>query len=100
MQSILLEAARQGDEAAMQIYNEAAKELAVSAYAVYNALSFGSEVRIAYSGGVFKPDGFLRGPFVSEVKRLIDGAVISEPELSPEDGALLMAEKQYRCDQK
>ena len=95
-QELLLQAARLGDEHAVALYQRAAEHLSRSVLAVYKRLDFEGEVRVSYSGGVFKADDFLLGPFSRLVRQEIPDSVISPPLYSPERGAALAAERLLR----
>lgn len=95
-QELLLQAARLGDKNAIALYEGAAGHLCESVAAVYKKLRFKDEVRVSYSGGVFKADNFLLGPFFRFVQQEIPNSIVSAPLYSPEQGAALAAERLFR----
>lgn len=92
-QRLLLDAARTGDNVAIQLYGRAAHELVESVAAVYRRLKFATPVRVSYSGGCFQADNFLLKPFSEELANNIKGCIIQKPMYTPEHGALLAAER-------
>lgn len=91
MQEILLQAARAGDCSAQKLYEDAARELADTVYAVYKRLSFEDTVFISYSGGVFRSGKILLQPFTRMLENRISDCRIVPPKYTPEDGALIAA---------
>lgn len=86
------ELAKQGDDCALEIFAEAARELALIVRGIYEQGEFDAPLRISYSGGVFKSMEYLREPFD---KALADiPHVIVEPRLTPVEGGILLALEQ------
>jgi len=91
----LREAAQAGDKGAIDLYGDAAYELAISALGVHRALGFGGSCLCSYSGGLFNAGDLLLKP----IKHILDGSGLSirlaPPELNPICGAVLLAAKAY-----
>lgn len=90
-QKVLLKAAARGDRSAAELYEHAAEQLALSAYAVYGKLSFEERVSVSYSGGVFRAGEILLAPFRKALSEKIPGCRVVPPKYKPEEGALLAA---------
>ena len=91
LQKLLLQAAQEGDPRAINLYQEAAGELALLVESLVQRLPFpsGEPIRVSYGGGVFQAGEFLLAPLR---KRLADcGAELVPPLLSPVLGAVLLA---------
>ena len=83
--------ARQGDEIAVGLLNQAASDLAELAEAT--ALRLGAtrkQFQISYGGGVFKSKLLLK-QFKVTVKELLPKAKVVAPQFGPEIGAVLLA---------
>lgn len=93
VQEYLLCAARAGDEAATELYRQAAEHLCSSVFAVYQRLCFDTPVGISYSGGVFRAGDVLLKPFEQIMRQMIPNCVIVAPRYSPQKGAALVAER-------
>ena len=91
MQPVCLAAARQGDPAALAIYQRAAEELTEHARAVRDQLDFpaGEKVQASYSGGLFRAGDVILKPFEAEMEKA--GFTIAPPKYSPVMGALALA---------
>lgn len=86
------ELAKRGDVCALEIFAEAARELALIVRGIYDQGEFDAPLHISYSGGVFKALEYLKEPF-SKALADIDHVVV-EPRLSPVEGGILLALKQ------
>ena len=92
------QAARQGDDQAMGVVRDAARELALMVDATRRQLGFevAEPAAVSYSGGVFDNVGsmFLE-PFTVSLKALWREFQVREPVLPPAIGAALYAAKRY-----
>lgn len=79
--------AMEGDPHAIEIFNEAAQELANHVNAL---VSEGEEVEVSYIGGVFNSKEFVLDP----MSKLIGKAKLVEPKFGPEYGAYLFYKQQ------
>ena len=82
------EAAKLGDEGAIAIFNEAAVELVEMIKALLRNYS-NEQVKVSYSGGVFKSGDLILNPLNNMLKGY--NAKLVEPMLSPDLGACLLA---------
>lgn len=83
--------AERGSEAALEILDDAARELAEMAAAAAARLEVGdAPVMVSYGGGVFRSRRLLRR-FTAEVIGRVPRAAIVAPRFGPEVGALLLA---------
>jgi N-acetylglucosamine kinase-like BadF-type ATPase len=92
------QAARAGDEGALEIIRQAAGELALMVDATRRQLGFTSAepVAVSYSGGVFDHVGtLLLDPFTASLQAHRSGYRVSEPVLPPVIGAALYAAKRH-----
>ncbi len=97
IQMLLKRAYELGDVLAAEIYREAAKELALSIYAVAIKLGMGdSNFKVSYSGGLFISGDCILLPLAKEVEQI--GGQLAKPKFSPEEGAILFAMKSYHPD--
>ena len=86
-------AAEAGDERAVTILADAARELAISACAAAGRLyEPGEPVLVSYAGSVFQAGALIAGPFRREVEARLPEASVEDPAGDPLDGALLLAE--------
>lgn len=93
-QIILCDAALQGDEAAIQIFEAAAQELYLMARAVRDGLGFtGRGTAVSYSGGMFKAGALVLKPFEALLEK--QGMVLAAPIASPAWGAVLLAARTF-----
>lgn len=91
IQMILLQAAKEGDESAVLLYQRAAKELADTVIGVCRQLDFSDEkIMVSYSGGVFKSGEFLITPLKKYLQN--QNQTLLEPKFSPLSGGILLAE--------
>lgn len=89
LQRILLEAAKQGDQAAIAAYEEAVEELYQITIAVYNKLFHGDTCTISYSGGIFNIEEFVKIPFCKRIEAA--GIKLTTPQTAPHIGAAIWA---------
>ena len=85
--------AADGDEVALAILRDAARELAISACAAA-ARAFDPEdaVLVSYAGNVFQAGDLVVGPFTRELETRRPGTSMVAPSGDPLDGAFLLAE--------
>ena len=86
------ELAKRGDTHALEIFAEAARELALIVRSIYVQGEFDAPLYISYSGGVFKAMEYLRKPF-EEALTDIEHMIV-KPRLSPVAGGILLALEQ------
>lgn len=81
----------EGDKYAIDIINNAAKELAEIVITLYKKLDFHSKVDVSYSGGVFN----MGDKIINELKKQLSSYEINliKPCLPPDKGSLLLALK-------
>lgn len=89
LQYLLKQMAEAGSKTAKEIYESAAKELALSIRAVAEKLRFGPGYSASYSGGLFRSGDWILNPLGDEVKK--NGGQLVQPRFEPEMGALLFA---------
>ena len=89
LQMLLLDAARQGDAGAVQMYETAAQELALGIKAVRNTLGFVGKCIVSYSGGLFHAGDLVLTPLKKALETY--DIVMEQPLLSPATGAVLLA---------
>lgn len=93
MATLVFKGALAGDLACIEIFQEAAYEHYLMVKGVVEQLKFKDEVKISYSGGVFKSRDLVLGPLKKYLEENnIKGRLI-EPQLSPVLGAALYAYK-------
>lgn len=86
--------AKQGDETAINLFNQAANDLAELAQATAFQLgATNKRIQISYGGGVFLSK-FLLKQFKALVKELLPKAHVTTPVFTPDIGALLLAYRQ------
>lgn len=89
LQKFLLQAARDGDISAQELYRAAAEELGIMAGSILKQLWDEEEVPVSYSGGLFHAREFVL-PVLEELVKKQNGYLVS-PKFSPAEGAVLMA---------
>lgn len=89
MQRYLLEASRQGDKTAQQLYEQAAHELGIMAGCILDRLWHKEQVPVSYSGGLFFAKEYVLPVFEKIVEK--HNGYLVPPKLSPVQGAVLMA---------
>lgn len=89
---IVVQAARQRDQVAIDILRDAAIELAKAAVAVIEQLRMENDrFHVAYVGGVFEAGELIINPLREEINRTAPQAIVSAPLESPMIGAARMA---------
>ena len=86
------ELAKLNDEVAIDIFRNAAKELADIAWAIRKELGTDEVIDVSYSGGVFNAKGFILVPFEEILKQ--HNMKLVEPLYTPIVGGLIIASKQ------
>lgn len=87
----------QKDSAAIEIFKEAAKELADIYLAIYRQLSFTSEsIPVSYSGGVFKSGSYILEP-LKDYLSVQPKLKLTAPILSPDAGSIILAMQCNGC---
>lgn len=94
LQKLLLLSAKEGDQSALDLYKEAAKELFLLVDGVKKQLNMPEKITVSYSGGLFHAKEFVLPQF-EELVRTIGGRLV-EPELNPVEGAVLLAKQVYK----
>jgi N-acetylglucosamine kinase-like BadF-type ATPase len=88
----VVEAAGEGDEAAQEIMQEAARELAAVACAVIRKLRMERDAfQVAYVGGVFVSDTHVLAPLAESINAVAPRAYLARPRLPPALAAANMA---------
>ena len=91
LQKILLQAAEQGDDAAVSAYEQAVSEVALLAAGVKRQLDFGDGmIDLYYAGGLFNLEEFFLEPFTCEIGKHFK-ANVHPPKLTQCQGAILLA---------
>ncbi len=80
--------AKAGDEYCLDLYKQAANELAEVILAIKNTLTFQKPIKLSYSGGVFQAGDLILAPLAAA---LDDEFTVIEPLLSPEAGGIILA---------
>jgi N-acetylglucosamine kinase-like BadF-type ATPase len=95
MSRLVAGAAHDGDSSAIQIFGEAARELAAVVEAVRQALEFGpgETVPVSYSGGVFNAGALILDPFRHHLEQRSSSYRVQAPILTPSGGAAIYAAK-------
>ncbi|MCL1809018.1 MAG: hypothetical protein FWG42_04510 [Clostridiales bacterium] len=95
LQMVLLDALKQGDEAARAAYGQAVSELVLIVLGAARQLDFGDEpINVSYIGGLFDEKEYFLDPFMLELKKHIR-ANVHAPKLSPCHGAALLAAEKF-----
>jgi N-acetylglucosamine kinase-like BadF-type ATPase len=89
LQLLLHKASEEGDASAIELFREAAKELALMVKGLRKHMDLISGSPVSYAGGLFKAGEVLLGPFKRELEDT--DLKFAEPLLSPVHGALLFA---------
>lgn len=93
-QTYALQAAREGDGAAIALYEAAARELALMIKTLKGKLDLpGESVSVSYSGGLFQAGELILGPLREQIKTM--GCTLQEPCHSAVEGALILAIEQF-----
>ena len=92
LSKIAVEAAREGDTAALNILTDAALELARAVVAVIEKLNMQAEqFRVAYVGGVFEAGELILAPLRESIALVAPGAYLAPPLYAPVIGAVKLA---------
>ncbi len=98
------ECARQGDQVTLDLFRQAAKDLAGQVKVVYQRLEFTTPVDVTLVGGTFKAGEIFTGWLQKDLGPLVRGGRFSVPRLPPVGGALWLAaraagmERQMSCE--
>lgn len=91
---LVVETAQDGDKIAVEILNDAGRELGVAAVAVLKKLGLEKrKVPIGCVGGVFNAGDLLTGPMTEIIAKVAPKAYLTEPLMPPSHAAALMAMK-------
>ena len=91
---LVVETAKDGDKIAVEILNEAGRELAAAAVAVIKKLGLSDrEIPIGCVGSVFNAGKLLTGPMIEIIGKVAPKAYLTEPLMLPSHAAALMAMK-------
>ena len=91
---LVVETALEGDKIAVEIINEAGRELGIAAAAVLKRLCLEKrKVPIGCVGSVFKAGELLTGPMIELNNKTAPKAYLQEPLMPPSHAAALMAMK-------
>src|SRR5688500_6541380 len=89
---LVVETAKEGDDVAVDIIDEAGFELGLAACAVIEKLKLnGRRLPIGCVGSIFKAGELLTAPMLDKVKKCAPNAFLTEPEMPPAHAAALMA---------
>lgn len=88
--------AERGDTVALQIFRDAARELALLIKAIYQQGKFSSKVMVSYSGGVFKAWSYLKEALLNNLKDM-DVEIVA-PILEPLEGGIVLAMHQHQSE--
>lgn len=100
LQRLMLEAARQEDPYALACYRQSAEYLTQIVCSTVRQLDFGSTVAVSYSGGLFHLEDLIRRPVQTLVTERLgaDRVAFHEPQLTPCEGAALLAAEAFQPD--
>jgi N-acetylglucosamine kinase-like BadF-type ATPase len=88
----VIQAAKEGDEVALSLLNEAGCELGLAANAVIKKLGLAETAfQVAYVGGVFKAKDLIFTPLLQKIHETAPQAYIAPPQFSPALAAAKMA---------
>jgi len=91
---LVIDAARAGDEVALEILHDAGKELGTAAVTVIRKLKMEQErFQVAFVGGVFAAGELVVAPLREQVIRVAKRAFIDNPSFSPTVAAARMAQE-------
>ncbi|MGE3467291.1 MAG: BadF/BadG/BcrA/BcrD ATPase family protein [Pyrinomonadaceae bacterium] len=89
---LVVETAQNGDKIAVEILNDAGRELGTAAAAVLKKLNLQKrKVPIGCVGSVFKAGALLTGPMKDIIARIASKAYLTDPQMPPAHAAALMA---------
>jgi N-acetylglucosamine kinase-like BadF-type ATPase len=90
--TLVIDAAKEGDAAAIEIVNAAGKELGMAAVAAVRGLGMAREkFQVAFVGGVFAGGDLILKPLTEEIHRVAPGAYLAPSRMSPVSAAVRMA---------
>lgn len=90
---LLLDAVNENDKYALDIINDIAEEASLIINTLANKLDFRDDIRVSYSGGIFKLGSIL----IESIKKRLDKNIsIIPPYAGPTEGSLILAKKIYR----
>ena len=93
-QTLVLAAAKLNDQSCIQLYQRAAKELALMVKGIKEQLNWSdSSLFVSYSGGLFYANELILEPLRQQLNQL--NCKLITPLKSPKEGALLMAIQQF-----
>ena len=95
---LVISAARDKDEVARHLIQEAVEELALSVWAVAHQLKMHDQPEVAIVGGLYNVEDLFAAPLRAAIKSKLPGCHIQPPELSPVLGACLLALQQGGVD--
>lgn len=90
--------AKEGDSAAIKIFEEAASELADMIITIGNELKLSKPTLVSYSGGVFNSKEFILKPLQERVEK--EGFTLVEPRFSPGIGSVIVAFTESNVEMK
>jgi N-acetylglucosamine kinase-like BadF-type ATPase len=95
LSQVVAAAAQGGDRDALEIFDDAAREMAAVVEAVRQALCYqpGESVPLSYSGGVFKAAALILAPLERHLAGYGAGFSLRPPRLAPGAGAVIYAAK-------
>ena len=96
MQMYLLEAAREGDRSACEIYESACWELVRLVQSLQTRLRLSDGFKVTYSGSLFRAEDLMLEPFEKALASI--GGRLSPPEKEPVDGAVCIAIKEDKTN--
>ena len=97
----VVEAAKEGDEVAIELVSQAGHELGSAANAVIKKLKIESrKFPISHVGSIFKAGELLTNPFLETVHKIAPKAYFIEPKLAPAIAAAQMAIKNFQVVQR
>jgi len=90
----VVDAAREGDTVALEILNDAGRELGVAACAVINKLGLNRrKIPIGCVGSIFKAGELVTRPMAETIRSVAPKAVLTDPQMSPAQAAAYMSLK-------
>lgn len=95
---MVISAARDIDEAARKLLNEAVEELALSVWAVADQLEMHDQPEVSIEGGLYDVEDVFAIPLRAAIRRKLPDCRIQPSELSPVLGACLLALEQIGVD--
>jgi N-acetylglucosamine kinase-like BadF-type ATPase len=94
---LVIEAARAGDGVALDILQDAGRELGECALAVVRKLNLtGEQFPVAYVGGAFHAGDLLLEPMRRTIEAVATRATVVPPERTPVEGAAMMAIRTWK----